>query len=89
MPGDHVRFTTNSFEVNGLGQRRRDSMPQSGEFVMPEKHWLVWPDIAMMGHGHVNESQISTMLLEIAMISEDRFAGKPFKRWFWRRQHLS
>lgn len=89
MPGDHVRFTTNSFEVNGLAQDRHASMPQGGEFVIPEKRWLVWPDIAMLGHGHVNESQITTMLLEIAIISEDRFAGKPFKRWFWRRQHVS
>ena len=64
-------------------------MPETGELIVPEKHWFVWPDFAISGHGNVAEAALSAALLPMATVSEDQFAGKPFKRWFWRRQFSS
>jgi hypothetical protein len=61
-------------------------MPQGGELVVPENHWFVWPELAINVHGNVGEGPISATMLQLAIISESEFIGKPFKRWFWRRQ---
>ena len=89
VAGDRVRFTQAAFEVNGAPQPRLAHMPQTGELTVPEKHWFVWPDLAISGHGNAPEATLSTALLQMATISEEQFAGKPFKRWFWRRQFSS
>ena len=86
LAGDQVRFTQSAFEVNGAPQPRLDNMPQVGEWVVPEKHWFVWPEVAMSGHGNVPADAISATLLQMGTISEDQFVGRPFKRWFGRRQ---
>ena len=83
---DRVRFSKAAFEVNGAGQPRLAHMPETGELIMAEKHWFAWPDFAITGHGNVAEAGVSAALLRMATISEQQFAGKPFKRWFWRRQ---
>jgi hypothetical protein len=56
--------------------------------VVPEKRWLVWPDLALGGHGQVAGANLSAVLLQVGTMSEQQFVGKPFKRWFWRRQLL-
>jgi hypothetical protein len=86
VAGDRVRFTEAAFEVNGAPQPRLAHMPETGELIVPEQHWFVWPDFAISGHGNVAGATLSTALLQMATISEQQFAGKPFKRWFWRRQ---
>jgi len=68
--------------ANSMNRRKRCAGKlirgiKRNRFKITEKRWLGRPDIAMIACGHVDESQISTMLLEIAMIPEDRFAGKP------------
>jgi hypothetical protein len=88
VAGDRVAFSTNSFSVNGLAQPLRAHMPTSGDFVVTEKHWFVWPEIDMYGHGNVGEGVIAGAMLNMATVSEKQFIGKPFKRWFWRRQIL-
>jgi hypothetical protein len=89
MAGDHVRFNPKTFEVNGVEQRLLPHMPTSGELVVPENHWFIWPELGISGHGNVGEANISATLLQLARVSEEKFIGKPFKRWFWRRQILS
>lgn len=84
--GDRVRFTADAFEVNGVAHPLLPHMPGAGELIIPEKHWFIWPDIAISGHGNVSAAGVSTMMLGMAMISEPQFAGKPFKYWFWRGQ---
>jgi len=84
--GDRVRFTKAGLEVNGAPRPRQAHMPESGEWVVPEKHWFVWPEFDISGHGNLPEATLSATLLQMATISEEQFAGKPFKRWFWRRQ---
>jgi hypothetical protein len=85
--GDYVRFTESACEINGIPRPRRPHMPPSGEIVIPEKGWFVWPDFDIGGgHGYVGEAAISTAMLPMATIEEEQFVGKPFKRWFGRRQ---
>jgi len=86
VPGDFVRFTPASFEVGGLSRPRLPHMPAAGEWRVPEKQWLVWPEFAISGHGNVSETLISATMLELGKISETRLLGQPFRRWLWRRQ---
>jgi hypothetical protein len=88
IAGDRVVFSTNSFFVNGAAQKLLPHMPRSGEVLVPEKHWFIWPEFDMFGRGNVGEANISGMMMELSVVSEDQFVGKPFKRWFWRRQIL-
>ncbi len=86
IAGDRVTFSTNSFLVNGVAQASRALMPTSGEVVVPEKHWFVWPDLDISGRGEVGEERRSTAMLQAAVVSQAEYVGRPFKRWFWRKQ---
>ena len=85
--GDRVDFSTNAFTVNGRSHPLVPRMPIAGELTVPEKEWFVWPNVGISGHG-VGEERISSALLQMAMVSEDQYLGKPFSRWFWRKQIL-
>lgn len=89
VAGDVVNFSVNSFSVNGVPHPLLPHMPQSGGLVVPEKHWFIWPELDLNGHGNVGEANISAMMLQLAVVSEDQYVGRPFKRWFFRRQILS
>ena len=89
VAGDRVRFTPGGFEVNGVRHPLLPHMPTSGEMIVAEKHWFVWPELAISGPGNMSEATISATTLQLAIVSETKFIGKPFKRWFWRRQLLS
>jgi hypothetical protein len=86
LPGDRVRFTKSALEVNDVPQPLLAYMPQVGEWVVPQKHWFVWPEVVISGHGNTPADAISATLLQMGTITEDRFVGRPFKRWFGRRQ---
>jgi frataxin-like iron-binding protein CyaY len=85
---DRVEFSTNNFTVNGVPQPLRPHMPTSGNLVVPENHWFIWPNLAISGNWDVGEANISSAMLQIASVPEKQFVGKPFKRWFWRKQIL-
>ena len=86
--GDRVEFSTNNFTVNGIPQPLLPHMPTSGNLVVPENHWFIWPSIAISGNWNVGEANISSAMLQMANVPEKQFAGKAFKRWFWRKQIL-
>jgi hypothetical protein len=89
VAGDRVEFSTNTFRVNGEARPLLPHMPNSGTLTVPEKHWFIWPELDIYQHGNVGEENISAILLHMATVSQEQFIGKPFKRWFWRRQILS
>lgn len=89
LAGDHIRFKPETFEVNGVAAPRLPLMPTTGELVVPEKNWFIWPEFAISNRGNIAAAAIATTLLRLATVNEDQFVGKPFKRWFWRRQHFS
>jgi hypothetical protein len=87
VAGDTVVFSMNSFSVNGLEQARLRHMPVSGKLVVPEKHWFVWPELAIR-QWNMSEETLSDLMLQLATVSETEFIGKPFTRWFWRKQEF-
>jgi hypothetical protein len=89
VAGDRVEFSTNAFMVNGEARPLLPYMPNSGTLTVPEKHWFIWPELDISGHGNVGEANISAIMLQMATVSQEQFIGKPFKRWLWRRQILS
>jgi hypothetical protein len=89
LAGDQVVFSTNSFSVNGILHTNLAYMPHAGTFTVPEKHWFIWPNLGISGYGDVGEARINTAMLGLADVAETNFFGKPFHRWFWRKQILS
>jgi len=89
FPGDHIQFTEKTFTINGVSRPLLSHMPTSGEVIVPENDWFIWPDLAIIGgHGNVGEQAISTMMLQMAQVPQSQFVGKPFLKWFGRRQKL-
>ena len=87
VPGDQVEFGQEAYRVNGVSHPQLLNMPAAGSIAVPQKHWFVWPDYDIGGHGFGGQqAAIAQAILQVAMISEDQFEGKPFKRWFWHRQ---
>jgi hypothetical protein len=86
LPGDRVQFSGATFAVNGQLRPSLKRMPAKGEFLVPEKHWFVWPEVAISGHGDVPAEAVSATLLQLGTLPEDQLLGRPCQRWFWRRQ---
>ncbi len=89
LPGDQVHFAKTAFKINSVQRARLGHMPEAGELAVPQNCWFVWPDVDIRGHGAVSENEIAKTLMGMAVIKKNQFIGKPFKRWFWRRQVLS
>ncbi len=88
VAGDRVTFSTNGYSVNGLRHRSLANMPATGEWVVPEKHWFIWPNLAISGHGNVNQEALQSTLLRLADVAPEQYLGRPFDRWFGRKQTL-
>jgi len=88
VAGDTVRFSAGTFSVNGRSQAPLPHMPTSGEVVVPEKNWFIWPELGITGHGHIGEENLSSTMLQLAIVPEEHYLGRSLNRWFWRRQIL-
>jgi hypothetical protein len=86
VAGDRVVFTARDVQVNGAEFPRRAHMPVNETWVVPEKHWFIWPDSAISTN--VRNDAVARLMRESAVVAESQFVGKPFRRWFWRRQTL-
>ncbi len=86
VANDQVIFTNNAVIVNGVAQPSLPHMPASGAITVPENSWFIWPSYSVQGRGY--EGNISSMMLRMANVPENQFVGRPFKRWFWRKQIL-
>jgi len=86
LPGDRLRFTPQAVFVNDQRFPLAPHMPTQGELVVPEKVWFIWPTVDISGHGRVTEASISATMQQTAMVSQKQIIGRPFKRWFGRRQ---
>jgi hypothetical protein len=89
LPGDRVVFEEKTFEVAGARHFRLPDMPASGELVVPEKHWFIWPVLDTGGHG-VEQivTQRQAMFLRLAIVDQADFVGQAFERWFFLRQAI-
>lgn len=89
LPGDKVSFEPGKLIVNGTAQRQLANMPVSGELTVPEKSWLIWPEIGIEVHGRAPDGVLSRQLVEIALVEQHRLVGRPYSWWFGRRQILN
>jgi len=86
VAGDRVVFHADRIEVNGISHPRQAMMPAQGELVVPAGCWFIWPNFTVTNNYHAN---IASELLACAVVSSEDFVGKPYQRWFWRRQKLA
>lgn len=83
LPGDRIAFFEDFIEVNGQRLPRHGTMPRSGEVVVPEKHWYIWPS-SIRGGGP--EEFTTQLMTRAAVVPRSRIIGKPYTRWLWRKQ---
>jgi type IV secretory pathway protease TraF len=85
-PGDRVEFTPTECRVNGTATARLPLMPATGVVVVPEKTWFVWPTLHTVTWQKVSSEVVGGAVLDIALVQREQVIGRPFKRWFWRKQ---
>ena len=85
-PGDHLEFSQNGYAVNGIQSRSLPFMPASGATILPRQTWMIWPSLETVVNVNADPHTVSAAVLQMAMIHRGQVIGKPFKRWFWRRQ---
>ena len=86
VAGEWIRFDEDTYTVSGVTRPRRAHMPQNLGWAVPQNHWFIWPDSAIKASGNGNVSNVPQVLQELALVPESEYVGKPFKRWFGRRQ---
>ena len=50
-PGDRIQFESENYTVNGRSYPTRPLMPKTGEWLVPEYHWFIWPDSSIRVSG--------------------------------------
>ncbi len=85
--GDWAAFTSERGvlfgQVVGLGGDQVNSI------TVPEDHWLIHTEFARRYyHDGSLVSFRSEIVGQLTIVSREEFVGKPFKRWFWRKQIL-
>jgi len=85
--GDWAAFATDNGvlfgPIVGLGGDQVDSIS------VPENHWLIHTELARRYyHEGIPVNYHSDIVGQLTIVSRDEFVGKPFKRWFWRKQIL-
>jgi hypothetical protein len=88
VAGDYVGFSREGYSVNGTLRPSLPLMPVSGGWTVPEKHWFIWPNLAISGHGNVSEESINRTLLRLADVAPEQYLGQPLHHWLWRKQKL-
>lgn len=86
LDGEHIVFSDKSFSVNGVSHPALPNMPTTGELVVPENQWFIWPEFDINRHGNVSDAIVSALILQLATVSEKQVVGKPYESWFWRKQ---
>ena len=65
-------------------------MPKSGEFFVPAGHWFIWPASAnITTYASVTDARYFQFVRESSLISKTKYVGRPYERWFWRKQEVS
>lgn len=86
LPGDRVEYTPERLLINDKPYPREPLMPEQGTFVVPQKEWFCWPGSDIMAHGGHGPVGISAVMQKAALVRAENVLGKPFNRWFGRRQ---
>jgi hypothetical protein len=90
-PGDRIRFDHENYTVNGRSYPTRPLMPQTGEWLVPENHWFIWPDSSIRVTGALpamDSASRDTLLRAMALVPSSRVVGRPLRWWFWRNLYV-
>lgn len=87
-PGDTIEFTPSVVRVNGKPQPRQEGMPTAGSVTVDQDRWFVWPRLSHAQRGNVDDDTIRAAIFARAEVPFERLRGRPFARWFHRRQIL-
>lgn len=87
VPGDRVTFGEKAFRVNDTLHVRLVDMPRTGELVIRPNQWLVWPEVGVSMYG-VGREVAEQPMLNIALATRENVVGKPYQRWFFRKQTI-
>lgn len=86
LAGDRLVFLGKDMEINGKREPRPAFLPDSGEWVVPEGCWFIWPSlISALGYANA-PAQIAAAQQQLAIVPMDQYVGTAFKYWFWRKQ---
>ena len=83
-----VEFSSHAFSVDGKVHSKKPGMPGQGGFVVPQNHWFLWPDIDIQLNGAATEAMAANALRHVAVVSQNDYVGKPYRRWFGRSQRI-
>lgn len=84
LPGEMIEFGPITFSVNGESQPRRLAMPRQGKFIIPPDRMMVWP-IGL--HREFDyEKEAFDFAQRATLLPDSAFVGRPYKRWFLRKQ---
>ncbi|MBI2928853.1 MAG: hypothetical protein HYY24_24585 [Verrucomicrobia bacterium] len=86
VSGDRVVYSGVDLKINGVSRPRQPHMPVSGERIVPQKCWFLWPSLTISREGPATDALVAAQMDKLSLVSESAFVGKPFARWFWRRQ---
>ncbi len=85
LPGDTVQFSNSTFFVNGVAMSAPPHMPRAGDFIVPEKTWFIWPNLAIY-RNHGARGEVAGTIQEASMVAEKQMIGRVFESWCGRRQ---
>lgn len=80
-PGREIVFSDGLYRVDGSAYKALPGMPARGGFRTDADHAFIWPDPSHFRHpGRV------AVPADIGLVPHSALVGRPYKRWFWRKQ---
>ncbi len=86
LPEDRIQFSTNGVVVAGRTSPLEAYMPMTGSVAVPRDTWFAWPRMLQRAAGGASPDVITQAFLDQAQITRAEFVGRPYRRWFFRRQ---
>jgi hypothetical protein len=87
VAGDEIRFEPGRLLVNGRVTGSAADMPSSGTLVVRVGHYYIWSAMEQ-NWVHAAQDTVTAAKAGLAHVEAGALVGRPYKRWFWRRQEL-
>lgn len=85
LPGDRLVFRDGTVQINRSIHALSASSREWGTEVVPGFCWFIWPELEVSNRG-VNPGAVQQAIRGLAMVDQERFIGRPYRWWFFRRQ---
>lgn len=84
--GDQIRFSPAACFINGNPLAPLPEMPASGEMIVPENHWFIWPEFAINGRNTAGNPTVQGIYLSQSMVPFPALKGRAVQRWMGIKQ---